>query len=426
MARAPVAPVAKDKDTTPSLIQIAFPQQAGIVFFSAIFLGLLIVFLPVAFRTIFPLDGTQKNLVLSIGLALFLAAFGGQATVRVGGIILAGVAALAVALFMYLQSATQQHFVQGILKIDYEKYKNVKIANKNQVVGSIVVDLNNEQNSSYQFVLIRDEMVLSRIVVGLQDAQGREIVTFHVSVAEIEPAFGSRQLLEWEVKPQVPGEDRPGLFDRKQNKFLNLQVAEIGHPLNPVVATLGFIVDSAHAEAGVGRIDVPLLVEKLKSDDTNVRRAARDALSATPVDAIPSIMTAFREQFADYRVRLGVCVALAQMLRADIKRSGEISNKLTEDDRNRLLDASADSDRTVRVYAAEFLFDLGDPTIARLAINRAATGSDDTARYNFLVAAQGGWRKLSAADKALLRTPMDQARQLSGPQTRTLLDAMSK
>src|SRR5712691_4194344 len=93
----------KKTDKAPKLIQIAFPQQATLVFFAAIALGLLLILLPTIFRSYFAVNGTQSNLVLCIGAALLLAAFGGQATVRIGTIIMAGAAGVALGLFAYLQ-----------------------------------------------------------------------------------------------------------------------------------------------------------------------------------------------------------------------------------------------------------------------------------------------------------------------------------
>jgi hypothetical protein len=98
-----------------SLIQVAFSQNANVVFFTAIVLGLMLMGLPTIFRSYFTLNGVQSDLVLCIGAALILAAFGGQATVRIGGVIMAGVAAVAVGLFFYLQNISDALFLKGTI-----------------------------------------------------------------------------------------------------------------------------------------------------------------------------------------------------------------------------------------------------------------------------------------------------------------------
>ena len=55
-----------------SLIQIAFPQQANVIFCTATILGLALIGLPTIFRSHFALNGTQSNLVVCLGAALVL------------------------------------------------------------------------------------------------------------------------------------------------------------------------------------------------------------------------------------------------------------------------------------------------------------------------------------------------------------------
>lgn len=110
-------------------------------------------------------------------------------------------------------------------------------------------------------------------------------------------------------------------------------------------------------------------------------------------------MNAFNKQFDDYRIRLGVGVALSYKIRKEPNVSNLISDKLTESDLNRLLSAAADSDRTVRIYATDFLTALGDPRATKLAIDRAAKTKNEDTQYFWLLAAQSGWRRLSEPEK---------------------------
>jgi HEAT repeat protein len=114
------------------------------------------------------------------------------------------------------------------------------------------------------------------------------------------------------------------------------------------------------------------------------------------------------------------------MLRADKDRRTQISSKLNENDLNKLLDAAGDPDRTVRIYATEFLFDLGDKRATKLAIPRAAKTNDDDARYNWLLLSQEGWSMLTQAEIDELEGPYKEAYERSGPKTKKLFDKLPR
>jgi len=408
-----------------SLIQVAFPRQATVVFFTAIVLGLALIGSSTVFRSYFALNGTQSNLVLCIGAALVLAAFGGQATVRIGGVIMVGVAAVALGLFVYLHSISNSLFLRGtVYFFDYQKYVSLDMSQHNRVLGRITQNDNNPQRSQYDFVLFKSEIDGEIIEISLTDRATKAEHLLSVNVAEVEWAFGDRRRLEWELRVvDVDEEKILTLFER----FRKREIAREGIALAPRGAsqrTEPAWMSVAFAQGAPQRIDVSLMLERLKSEDSATRRDARNALAQAPVESVSTMMQAFGRQPGDYRLKLGVCVAITQMLRADKKRAPSISRRLTEDDVARLVDVAADPDRTVRVYATEFLVDLGDPRATSLAIQRAAATKNDDARYNWLLVAQAGWPRLTNAEKQALTTPLERARQSSGPKTRALFEKL--
>ena len=408
-----------------SLIQIAFPRQATVVFFTAIVLGLALIGSSTVFRSHFALNGTQSNLVLCIGAALILAAFGGQATVRVGSAIMAGVAAVAIGLFVYLHSISDSLFLRGtVYAFDYQKYVSLEMSQRNRVLGRVTQNDDNPQRSHYDFVLFKSEIDGEIIEISLTDRATDTEHLLSVDVVEVIWAFGDRRRLEWELREKdVDGEKILTLFERVRKKV----IAEEGvapaprgssHRTEPAWMSVAF------AAGAPERIDVSLMLERLKSEDSATRRDARNALGQAPVESVSTMMQAFGKQLGDYRVKLGVCVAITQMLRADKKRAPSIARLLTEDDVARLVDVAGDPDRTVRVYATGFLFDLADPRATRLAIHRAAATKNDDARYNWLLVAQAGWPRLTHAEKQALAQPLERARQSSGAKTRALFEKL--
>src|SRR5437867_3414237 len=82
----------------------------------------------------------------------------GRATVKGGSAIMAGVAGVALGLFVYLQNDSQRHFVEGIItSVDYTKYQGVRMANKNPILGFLTVT-GDRKSSFYRFVILRDEV----------------------------------------------------------------------------------------------------------------------------------------------------------------------------------------------------------------------------------------------------------------------------
>ena len=429
MSKGNPTPKGNDKPehhNTSTLIQTAFPRQPTIVFFTAIVVGLLFISMTTIFRQYFAVNGMQSNLVLCIGAALVLAAFGGQATVRIGGIIMAGVAAVALGLFIYLQHSSSDLYLQGRIRgFDYDAYQSLEIKQKNSILGQLVLNTNSIKRCHYDFAIFKQEIDSNFVTVALTSRESPYERELRVRTCDFESAFGGHQRLEWELIERNDGSGNIlTLVDLSKNKTIAREGELIFGTSATAITPLGLtLINDAFAQDG-SAINVLLMLKMLKVDDTSTRRAARDALSQAPFDQIPVIMETLRRETSNYRVKLGICVALAEMLRAHKKEAAEISSKLTLDDLNMILDAAGDPDRTVRVYATEFLFDLGDTRTTKLAIPRAAGTSDDNARYNWLLVSQEGWRKLSPEEKAALSAQLNMAKKGSGKKTLQLFEKL--
>jgi hypothetical protein len=391
---------AKNSSGEPTLIQVAFPDAANTVFFTALAVGLGLIVLSTIFRHLIEADTSVENLILCVGVAIVLAAFGGQATVRVGRFVLAGAAALAVALFFVLPDNSA---VGGsIASVDKSRFENISMKNHNPILGALVVDVRHPENSTFEFVMFESDLTESRIRVALdpKDETERPVELF-VSRAKILSAFGSHQRLEWELKQdqQGTGEKIWRIRDLVTRKWISDDDDIASSDDHPITSAAAFI-SSARAQDAASAADLQTYFDNLTNDDASIRRGSRDALGeALTPDLVPVAMDNLRARSADYRVRLGIIVALTDMLRRDKSQNTAIAGKLTDADRNLLLDAAADPDRTLRVYATEFLFDLGDPRVTELALGRAAGAADQSAQYNWVFAAQDGWRKLSSEQR---------------------------
>jgi len=87
-----------------SLINTVFPEKANSVFIAALILGVTFIGVPLIGRYWLSIEPYQVNLAICLGVALILSAFGAQATLRIGGLILAGTAAIVIGLYQILEN----------------------------------------------------------------------------------------------------------------------------------------------------------------------------------------------------------------------------------------------------------------------------------------------------------------------------------
>ena len=154
-------------------------------------------------------------------------------------------------------------------------------------------------------------------------------------------------------------------------------------------------------------------------------RGARDAIANRGVDEIPSLLQTLHQRADTYRIKLGIVVALTEMLRKTPSAAAEIEPLLTDPDLELLISLAGDSDRTVRIYATEFLYDLNSPRVTRLALSRVDDEASIDAKYNWLFLSQGGWRLLAEDERETLFTPLENAWSQVGannPKTRAFIE----
>lgn len=338
---------------------------------------------------------------------------------------MAGAAGVALGLFLKLQQ--NELFLKGRIEgFDYKSYQSLEIMSNDVdvILGTIIPKNGDEKRSHYNFAIFMKEIEnfdFVKVRLSRKDGTGEPVL--QVEKDKFKWYFGRNQMMVWEIRKEG---DETGsiltLFDISKR-------TEIAREFNkgrfPIARTMmgPNLINEAYAQKS-SVIDVPQMLEHLKAEDVPTRRSARAALSQAPIDSIPVIMEKLHQEGSNYQVKLGICVALTEMLRADKTRGAQLSSKLTEDNLNKLLDAAGDPDRTVRIYATEFLFDLGDKRATKLAIPRAAKTTDDNARYNLLLLSQEGWRKLTLAEKEELTVPLNGAKNLSGEKTLLLFDKL--
>lgn len=172
------------------------------------------------------------------------------------------------------------------------------------------------------------------------------------------------------------------------------------------------LISIAHAqEKDRATQDTSALIKQLNASASYLRQDARSQLAKKGITVVRPLLVTLSQDPLSYRSRLGVIVALTEMMRENKGSRREIINNITPDDLARLVDASADEDRTIRIYASEFLYDLGDPRTIPLCMAKFPAASEN-GRYNLLLVIQGavpfvpkGKRSKVVEDVTALKSP---------------------
>lgn len=446
----PAEPGKKSEPESQSLIEIEFPRKITPFVMLAMATGSALAIASLAGPAFIDMPSAAKSVAMGAGIAIILAAFGGQATVRGRTFVFAGVAGIAAALIWFLDWSEQKHvteksrsYAQGwIGGVPVGKYKvSLKF-------GTRALGYHSSENKQFQFVAFKSQ-ILGKVatveILGGDNPDTSEFNDLIIESACFEPWIGREEPIDWSYDAV-----RNVIVENGTSRAIG---ARLGQPTEPCMTDIevsaaarqaprlahaAWMTSTAFAEEQQQQIG-PLVEQKfsplteaeidqaftdLSSDDSDVRRGARDILSSATPENIPQIMERLRrsQNIGAYRIRLGVSVALAEMLRRDKSQAERI--KLEPADIDILLEFASAGDRTLRVYAAEFLFDLAYPEVTKKALERAARVSTDSsfdeARYSLLFLSQSGWLKLSSEQQFGLKVFIDEIRLNSAGKSKTL------
>ncbi|QEL25525.1 hypothetical protein FQV39_25235 [Bosea sp. F3-2] len=342
------------------------------------------------------------------------------------------------------RSCTQRQYVRGeISNLPSPAHKEIGVSFEDYALGAFQKDL-----KRYRFVVFdhkgsdRDTMTVTVRPTDRADDRDEDI---KVHLSCIERFRHAGKMIAWryreldQAQPDGSIVKTPALFEgsRKIGEFgLNIDEPircdrDAPQPRSAAVAP-GFWSRflpglAAHAQEAPAAPtpDVREAIKNLTAEDAATRRSARSILADGSTAAVPAILEVMRQQPENYRVQLGGSVAMTEMLRQNKAEAPRIAGVITaEEDRALLLKAAGHPDRTLRIYASEFLYDLGDPEISRKALALAAKTSDENARYNWLLVAQGGWGKFTPDQKVAASADLAAAHAAAGPMTRKLFDKL--
>ncbi|KQQ74239.1 hypothetical protein ASF70_10935 [Rhizobium sp. Leaf321] len=385
-----------------------FPEK---YFVAGVAVGLFLVLLGTAILLL-GRSQTASSLTICVGFGLVLAAFGAKVAGNWAGWSVTGAGAMAVVLFLMLQQFTPPGtpaLFKGEISGDFSHVADIRI-------------IDDEPLYIYKDAMVRRIKFLG-LGTSLQSTQmrmqvdtiekeaGKEYFELIGDAQKIRAIFAEGRPVQWRFDYNARQVKNGSLVLLSELDTLSPgPTAEVSGSTTGAWWDLSAFAQAAvRPEASVDQIQKALA--GLRNEDTFLRRNSRDFLVSAGVVAVPMMLSALHASPDDYRVKLGVVYALAEMIRSDPNLASSLSQKLAAEDFPLLIQAAADPDKTIRYQAADFLYRLQDPRAVELSVNAAKDTTDQGVANNQILILRQSGSNLSSSQKS------DIVRQLNDPST---------
>lgn len=171
----------------------------------------------------------------------------------------------------------------------------------------------------------------------------------------------------------------------------------------------------------VAAVSLQGLLAQLESPDAATRRNARSALANLGTGLVRPAMAELLNPEPTYRLQLGLIVALTEMLRDNKRSRGDVIKLIDDTALTEILYLATNNDNTIRVYAGEFLYDLGDPRVFLLSSEVWNSGISDNGKFNIALALKGAAPFVTGPDKLQASSLVQSLIGQVGPRTEDLL-----
>lgn len=410
----------KGGDANPASVRAdaGFARKFDGFFVSGVAVGLVLAGFGFFFNAVNPL---LAQLAFVCGLGLVLGAFGTMATVSYKPFVMGGAGAIALILGVFLN----QQADRGLTQLRIKGFDDVL---KITIIGAGETLFGRERERAYEFVALNRQLETGTmdVIVEMQrrgedgETVMSELVFECIPMAYLKAGFRAGRSVEWRLNIK----DGWIIDDGDEANEVLAQVGPCRREAraredkpSPLTRMLAF-VGLAHA------MDAAQSLEDLKSSSTVTRRAARSLLAEEALINAEQMLTIAADPKADYQTRLGVVVALTEYLRANKDKRKELATLISDEHMAFLVRAAADSDRSMRIYATEFLYDLGDPRVADMALHEIETSSDE-GRFQLLFALRGAVPDLSAEQRARVAAGLNQITLHDAPKTQALVEQIA-
>ena len=366
---------------------------------------------------------TERTLILCVGIALILGAFGSQASVKYQGVTMSGAAAIALIFVYYLTVIAKDPITYGYISGDVGNSQIEVIGDENYLGGF--------RNDEFSFVVLGEKISKSSVKVKItflnditRDNDDEIFIFRNVASEHINSLVGSGRPVEWEFvkaesKLYKKGESRTEIdyygfgVALASNRGSDDSSSSTSWSLIP----LAYAADSKRKYQDISK--------DLGSGSLYSQTKATDDLVAGGINLVSDMIKTLRDDAVPKRVKRGVMVGLAEVLRVEKNQATQISSQLTDDDLSMLVRFLNDSDRTMRIHAGEFLYDLEDQRVVdKVLVLLNSPEATDEGKYLAVFIISNVYPKLEGASKTRADTELLAAKSLVKEKTGKLIDSI--
>jgi hypothetical protein len=380
----------------------------------------------------FPMNWTLEVFVICAGLSIILGAFGSTASVSIPGqsITFMGVAALAIGLFIVLLNQMSERYVHIKLSgdIKQEQVKSVELIGDYEYAGGLLPG-----KQKWGFFIFGKEIKSPKLTLRITLLGDTERLFECIDAGEVVPFLASSSTIEWQYN-----EAKTTIVNTRTHKPIATAVGGCATPEGAFahyiptkrLDTTFNLFPVAYAEEvpenqRVSSAPTEQLIEYLDSDGVKLRRSARDQLGKSGDAVVKPLLDNLAKDDASYRMQLGSLVALSQISRNPNANFEGIKQDIEPADINRLLKAATNTDKTIRVYASEFLYRLEDPRVIEPALENIPSASED-GKYNLLLILSNSLGSANEDQKKLIATRVPPLKVDGETKTNSLIDKISE
>ena len=236
------------------------------LFWSALVIGAVFTGVGILMLNTAAIGINSSRLILCSGLGITFGAFGSTATVNYKGIVVTGVAAIAVVLLLLVDYLSADDYVELEIKGDV-RGAQILVEGDQVYPGSQV-------GRAHKFVVIGRGIRRAHVSVAIESPTmagetPKETLFDCIDSREIGHYLGSGQVIQWRFDAQ-----KRQIFAGSPEKLIaeagRCEMVSVNQPLDRILAALAMI-----APAHAGEPSVPDLLSDLEMDSAYVRREAR-------------------------------------------------------------------------------------------------------------------------------------------------------
>jgi hypothetical protein len=400
-------------------------RRAGPVFRYGLATGFVLILLGGMSMNLALTNAFLEILVACVGLSIILGAFGSTSRVTIPGqsIVLVGVAGVAVVLFILVIDKMDDRYVRVKIGGDV-KNSQIDFVGDRSYLGAF-----QPSERTFDFIIFGKEIRRPVLALYITLPDKTEFLFECITQENVKPYLASGKTIEWffdkekAILLDTQGRQRIAVLGPCREN-INQHRDDASSEIPPPSSLFHFISTAlAQSDTAPTTQDIQTLVEQLESDSSYTRRDARSRLAEKGIQVTEPLLAKLADEHLTYRSRLGVIVALTEMMRANKKYRAEIIKRIKEEDLIRLIDSAADEDRTIRIYASEFLYDLGDPKAISLTFERFSSASED-GRYNLLLIIKGAVPFASDKQQNEVIEQVTKLKSEKTPKTNDLIDSI--